>query len=843
MEQTMASKEAAGQSGEETETLLCPFLPIRGRKMFSLGKVSAMKVATLKASYKLLQNTLRSTQASELRLHEEAERSRAMLEELQAQEEQAEEEQVTYSPPPAMGGQEQSESSWLRRQLLQAYNVLKVAQDRECFHRLVLERLREEKLCLEKECVEAQPKPTSLDALRERREELMKEVTQRQLEVRSLTEVMEATTNQNLKQQKELEDMKDVIEKTQAEQAQLLMAPNQLLKEMDRVRRKKADAGQKVASLEAEAGALKEQLIEEERRPCQLKEERRELSQEGGEWRARVEAAAKQHGEMLKERAAMKELELSLQGERDVLEMKLMDLVADSKLLNESLYMQQKEKDRQMRALKQMEVVLQQATNQLVETQSLYSKTKAQRDAGLKGDGGSGAAQMRVEKEVDSLKANLKHQHGLVEEGGRVEQQGAQVHALMRESSRLLSEIHSLGRLTQIKVHERDQKHRHMRRAEQTKAAVEQECREKDLVIMDLQKLQTALQHRLSQRAEAYKLVQGEKNRNLAQRDSVAREIAELTEKSSTLDNEVEILRTTAIKKDRALAEARKKHSQSRKQQESLRKSISKVDWHLREMGDQIEENAVEERKLRQAADRLEQTLLDMTKSYNAATQSRNTLSIQLLEREAEACVLYQRFNAQGAAVAGGNAALDDLEEDVRSLRLDEAEERWRVGLETERASHAHSLEGELATLQIELSKARDEASELDRAALRSLSGDSSKVFKELKGSGPPADELIQKTEHLEERLAKCEEQLMEKELLLDQVTRLSQPIREQLNELRSQSNMARQRVMAVAAELSMRQAQALALEQEVREKQLQVSCTTLYYSTDQWFSIAGQVP
>ena len=58
---------------------------------------------------------------------------------------------------------------------------------------------------------------------------------------------------------------------------------------------------------------------------------------------------------------------------------------------------------------------------------------------------------------------------------------------------------------------------------------------------------------RLSQRAEAYKLVQGERSRNLTQRDSVAREIAELTEKSSTLDNEVEILRTTAIKKDRCV--------------------------------------------------------------------------------------------------------------------------------------------------------------------------------------------------------------------------------------------------------------------------------------------------
>ena len=47
-----------------------------------------------------------------------------------------------------------------------------------------------------------------------------------------------------------------------------------------------------------------------------------------------------------------------------------------------------------------------------------------------------------------------------------------------------------------------------------------------------------------------------------------------------------------------------------------------------------------------------------------------------------------------------------------------------------------------------------------------------------------------------------------------------------QLNAVRSQSAATNQRLMAVAAELSMRQAQALALEQEVLERQQQVRTT-----------------
>ncbi|CAL8318559.1 unnamed protein product [Lota lota] len=803
--------------------------------MFSSGQVSAMKVAELKASYQLLQDTLRRAQATKEQLLQEANSSRARLKELRAQEENAEEEQVASSPPP------DAEGTRLRRQLLQAHNELRVAQNREGTRLFALERLLEEKLCLEKESGKFQSKPVNLDALKERRDELTREVAQRQLEVRNLTDQMEDALNQTLQQQKELEEKKEVIEKTQAERAQLLMAPIQLLKEMDRVRHRKADAGRKVASLEAQVGVLMEQLTEAERRHRRLEKEKNELVLERRELGARVEAAAEEHREMLEERATMKEKELSLLGERDILGMKLIDLVTDNRLLNESHYIQLREKDRQMRASKQMELLLQQATDHLVKTQSLYNKAKAQRDEWLKGDGGGGVALRKAElqKEVDSLKANLKHQVCVcVCEGDHLEQQGAQFRALLRESTSLRSDIHSLGRLTQIKADERDQKHRQLRKAEQTKTRMEQECREKELVIMDLQKLQSALQHRLSQRAEAYKLVQAETERFLAQRDVVSREVDDLMEKGDALDKEVEILRAAAVKKDRTLAEARKRHSQSRKQQESLCKDISKVDWRLREMGEQSEDRAMEAHKLKLATDEREQTLLAMTKSHHAATKRRNTLSLQLLESEAESCLLHQKVNDQGAALDAGNVALDALEEAVRTLRLDAAEERRCVGLETERASHTRGLKEELAALQIELLKARAQTSELDGGL--SLSGDPSAMFKELQGPQPPVPQLILKTRHLEDLLAKCEDQLMEKELLLDQVTRLSQPIREQvengqqerlqmakkardLNVLRSQSNATNQRLMAVAAELSMRQAQALALEQEVRERHQQV--------------------
>ncbi|CAL8338156.1 unnamed protein product [Arctogadus glacialis] len=800
-------------------------------EMFSSGQVSATKVAKLKASYQLLRDTLRRALVTEDLLLQEAQGSRAMLKELREQAEEAEEEQVAPSPPA------DAEATRLRRQLLQAHNDVELAQNRECTRRYTLQRLLEEKLCWEKECAKYKSKPASLDALREKREELTKEVAQRRLEVRDLNDQMQAVLGQTLQQQKELDEKKEVIEKTQAEMAQLVMAPIQLLKEMDRVQHRKADAGRKVASLEAEVGALTEHLTEAERRHSQLEKEKSELLLGRMELGARLEAAALVHREGLKARASAKEKELYLLGERDIQGMKVIDLVTDSRLLNESQYIQLRERDRQIRTSKQMELLLQQATDQLLQTQSLHNKTKAQRDVWLKGDGVGGVAQRKAElqRDVDALKANLKHQLDLFQDEGQLEQQGSRVQALLRESGALRSDLHSLGRLTHIKADERDQKHRQLRKAEQARTLVEQERREKDLVIMDLHKLQSALQHRLSERAEAYNLLQAETQRALAQRDLALREVEELVEKGQALEKEVEILNTAAVKKDRTMVEARKIHSHGRAQQESLSKDISKVDRRLREAEDRSEERAATAHALKQAGDEREQELLALTRSYHAATHRRKTLSLQLLECEAEGGLLQQGARGRAAALDAGGATLDALEEHARTLRVDAAEERRCVALETDRAAQAHVVEAEFAALWTELLKARAQTSVL--AEELSLSGDPSSVFKELLGPPAPGPELIEKARHLEDRIMKCEEQLMEKELLLDQVTRLSQPIRDQLengqqerlqmakklNSLRSQSTGTNQRLMAVAAELSMRQAQALALEQEVRERKEQV--------------------
>ncbi|KAF6721177.1 Coiled-coil domain-containing protein 146 [Oryzias melastigma] len=109
--------------------------------------------------------------------------------------------------------------------------------------------------------------------------------------------------------------------------------------------------------------------------------------------------------------------------------------------------------------------------------------------------------------------------------------------------------------------------------------------------------------------------------------------------------------------------------------------------------------------------------------------------------------------------------------------------------------------------------------------------------FKELKSKVPSSVELLKKVEQLEGNLAERERQLLEKELLVEQVTRLTKPLGEQaenyrqdslslakrLNEVRTLLIDTNQRIMAVSAELSVKQADALWEKQQIKEKEVQM--------------------
>ncbi|XP_003450790.2 coiled-coil domain-containing protein 146 isoform X3 [Oreochromis niloticus] len=760
-------------------------------ELLSMGRISQTKADKLNSTYKLLHDTLKSAQDSEIHLLEEAKKCRAELKRLQVEVESIEEKSTSEEPG--------SEVNELRQQLLQAYNELKAAEEREYMAQHRLKCLWEEKQYLEKEN-EIQMKPAEqedkTEVMQDLYEDLRREVAQRQQEIRSLMEDIETHEKQILTEQNELEDKKALIELKEAEKAELIRIPGQILKETERKRSKK-----------------------------EMKEE--EVMQELEGLRVQVEAGQRIQRQLLKEQDIKKEELNEFMGNRGILEMKLQNIMCDRKHLYERRSLQLKEKNRQMQALNRMEHALTAATEQLEHTQNIYEKLKAQLDAVPKTEA-SIQQRMELQKEVDALKVSFEKQLSVAEEESERKQQYRVIQELLSDSNRLREEVHNLRCLTQIKAEERGQKHRELLRVEQLNEHIQHELKEKDLIIMDHNKLNTMLQRRILQYSKLCDMVMEEKKKYVKLKQMASQTITELTEQIKVLENESEIQRTIAINKDRGLSKARMKISNTSKTRDKLRNDISKAAGKQCQINQECEDNKLELMKLTQMISHQQETLLEMNKNHEAAIQRRNFLGIQLLEHEEILCSYYEKVNIQEAAITKRNSILEALEKDMRDLELAINEEKRQIDLKKKDVLLKRKLEEEITMLQIELSEARD----------KTLEGVKRKVdYKELKGKDPSTAELAKKIEQLEVNLAERERQLLEKELLVDQVTRLSKPLSEQaencqedrlslakkLNELRTNIINTNHRMMAISAELSMKQAAALSLQQQIKEKELQM--------------------
>ncbi|XP_024913199.1 coiled-coil domain-containing protein 146 isoform X2 [Cynoglossus semilaevis] len=803
-----------------TDVCVCPVSRCID-ELLLLDQIDTTRVTRLKTSYRHLQDTLKSSQDCELQRLEEAKRCRAELQRVHAELEKTEEQSTSEEP--------ESEVKELRQQLLQAYNELKTAENTEYKTQHQLKCLWEEKLYLDKE-TETQSKAADLEsrkqALQKRSEDLRKEVSQRQLEV-SLTDDLKACEHQIQKTREELEDKKKTIEIKEAEKAQLISVPGQILAKIERKRSQKEAAMRQMEELKGQISEMEEQVKKAEEFNHSLRMKKEEVMQRLQVLQARLEAGQKESRQLLKEQAVNKEEQAEMYGARGILELKLQNIMCDRKHLFERQSVQLREKNRQMQTLKRTQHALTFATEQLQHTQTIYSDLQAQLEAVAKSED-SIQQKMELQKEVDVLRVGFEKQLLVAEKESRRRQQYGTIQELLGESNQLREELHNLRCLTKIKAEERGQKHRDLLRAEQLQQFIHNEVREKHLIITDQNKLNAMLQNRLIKYSKLCDMITEEKTKYVRLKQIASQTITELMEQLKVLENETEIQRSIVVNKDRSLTKSRMKLSNCSTMRDKLRNNISKVAWKHHQISEQIDDNKLELVKLTQMINLQEQALVEMNKNHENAVQHRNFLGIQLLEHEEVIFNYHEKVRVQEAAITKGSLELETLEKEVRDLKTAINEGRRQLELRRKEVPVNGKLEGELVMLQIELSEARDKTIEcLSRTV----------DYKETKGNDPSTVDLVKKVEQLEATLAERERQLLEKQLLVEQVTRLSKPLSERvencqedrlsvakkLNELRTDINNANRQLMAISAELSVKQAAALAQQQEISERELQM--------------------
>jgi chromosome segregation ATPase len=350
--------------------------------------------------------------------------------------------------------------------------------------------------------------------------------------------------------------------------------------------------------------------------------------------------------------------------------------------------------------------------------------------------------------------------------------------------------------------------------------------RVKELIIVDLKKQRREAGLRLRDFQQLYDLVKNQRNKfvNLIQASSQS--IAEMKEKLKILLNEVEILRGEIVSKEKLLAKAQIDHSAAVVDRNHLQAEMNKGSVVFRDKQTLVDEQISEMDKLNAVINGYEKEMLRHKKQYETQVELRNHAGITLIDRNDELCILYEKANIQELVCKQGDVAVASRADEIRLLRLEMQEVMRSVGVTRKMLPQIPCLDQDIMQLQEQLLHVRAQSAELSEA----LESPENKLrWRRLEGKIPSKEELVAKVTQLEERLNDKKEQLLEKELVLEEVSSLADRLRQQAAEGRSDTlelakkvNDYQQKIrgitrkmMATVSELSMYQASSLKLQSE----------------------------
>ena len=550
--------------------------------------------------------------------------------------------------------------------------------------------------------------------------------------------------------------------------------------------------------------------------------------------------------------------------ERVQIEFEMKGVQSDAKREQDTLNRRQKDYSISLKNLKRAE-------QQLVNTQSLVPFMKRQiEDASrqvvvLKEEGKRQvAAAEEVRREVDVFINNFLKQEGLeAEKAEWVRAVVDEVKSLEEEVVEVAKEERDQRKIVAQLNEEREIEARKAAKAMHGAKAVNEELKVKELIIMDLSKRDAETRAKLREFSKLYDIVKTDRNKYVNQIQSSTQALAEMKEKTKILMNEVEILRNESLQKDMALQKERLGHGNSFYARDQLRveqnrnitlekESKGKVDHEgLQPTGychslphtasppppspPQVDQLVAEIDNLNALINGVEQEMLRLKKRYEVAVEERNYTGIQLIDRNDELCILYEKANMQQTVLKKGELTIREREEEIRLLDLQVAELVRDVEVTRRKLPKIPAAEQEIVTLQAELEEERLLA---ERLSAELEAPENSKRWRKLEGKDPEPEDLAAKLQVLEERVNDRKEQLLEKDLVLEEVSNLANRLRTQalegredtlelakrVNDFQTRIKVTTRRMMATVSELSMYQATAMKLTQENQAKQAEAA-------------------
>lgn len=346
---------------------------------------------------------------------------------------------------------------------------------------------------------------------------------------------------------------------------------------------------------------------------------------------------------------------------------------------------------------------------------------------------------------------------------------------------------------------------------------IQEELKLKDIQISELKKRIVEYESKLKQQQQLYETVRADRNHYSKGLLESQDEIAELKKKFKIMGHQIEQLKEEIINKDQLILKEHYEKQKNEKLKENLQNELNRKNFFIQSNQELILKQENELKNLTSSLKKLDEESLNQRKEYDKIINERDILGTQLIRRNDELTLLYEKLRIQISSLKKGEAHYNLRLEDIKILKLKLIQLVREATLNKGNNPQVEELKREILRLQRELLQEKTKVTALSEELENPMNVHR---WRKLEGSDPATFELIQKIQTLQKRLIHKTEEVVEKNLILEEKEKqynelksilARQPgpeVSEQLTQYQSNLKKKSSQLKAMASELNMYQAQ-----------------------------------
>ena len=338
------------------------------------------------------------------------------------------------------------------------------------------------------------------------------------------------------------------------------------------------------------------------------------------------------------------------------------------------------------------------------------------------------------------------------------------------------------------------------------------------------------LRHMYQKYNVLYKTVLGERNKNVVKIQNSNQNRAELNEKMKILKTEMDILDSELseiynkiLDKDKDLNKMSAKHN-------ALKQEINSYGLKNLKYKEEITKLTNENEKLHSIINSIENEMVSFRVDYELACESRNYTGIQLIDRNDELCIFYEKIHHIETRINELYKRILEKEAVVKRSAVEVKEIERFIEVNRKKIPEIPELSNKIKELDTELKILNQTLEKL----IKYVENPENNLKNELPGEDLDINYLKLKYDQLTEFLNEKKEKLLEKELINDEINEIAEKLRKkaledrgknlkiskEINEYEIKLNDITRKNIASTSELSMFQAILTKLESTKKEKE-----------------------